>query len=66
MFLNLNQLRKIDKYTVRGSVFCLLSISLVLYELYAVSPPRLALIAGYALTFIFGVFTIITRHKRPN
>lgn len=55
-----------DRNLVHGSIFCILSVLLSFYEIYTATAPRIALLAGYALTFCFGIFVILTRKIRPK
>ncbi|RMD99385.1 MAG: hypothetical protein D6814_05635 [Calditrichaeota bacterium] len=55
-----------DRYLIRGGLYAIISLSLACYEALTRSPVRYELIIGYGLVFIFGIFTIITRQKRPD
>ncbi len=55
-----------DRYLVRGALYAAISFFLAGYEALTHNPVRLELILGYGLVFLFGVFTILTRHKRPG
>lgn len=53
-----------NRYFVRGFLYAAVSMLLALYETATHEPVRLELLAGYAIVFAFGVFTIVTRKKR--
>ena len=55
-----------DKNLLRGSIFCILSVLLSVYEILTNDVPRFPLLAGYTLTFCFGVFVILSRNTRPK
>jgi len=56
----------VNRYFIRGALYAAISFSLAAYEALMNDPVRIELILGYALVFGFGVFTILTRHKRPD
>ncbi len=55
-----------NRYVIRGTLYAVISFVLAAYEALTHDPVRIELILGYALVFSFGVFTILTRHKRPD
>jgi len=54
----------VNKYILRGGLYAAISFTLALYETLTHQPIRFELIAGYGLVFLFGIFTILSRHKR--
>ncbi|MFQ5627449.1 MAG: hypothetical protein ACE5I1_01715 [bacterium] len=51
---------------MRGALFSGVSFVLALYETFTASSPHYELIFGYMLVFAYGIFIILTRHKRPE
>lgn len=57
---------KTNRYVIRGVLFSGVSFALVIYEIITTTSPRIELIVGYFFVFAYGVFIIVTRHKRPD
>lgn len=55
-----------NRYLIRGIFFSCASLGLAVYESIMVAPPRVELFLGYGLVFAYGIFTILTRHRRPG
>jgi len=56
----------LNKYAIKGSLYALVSFALAMVEALTHQPPRIELLIGYALVFVFGIFTILTRHLRED
>lgn len=55
---------KFDRYLLRGLIFMVVSLSLAVYEAAFRTTPSYEVIAGYALVFGYGIFSVFTRQKR--
>jgi Ca2+/Na+ antiporter len=51
---------------MRGVLFSVVSFALVIYEIIVANSPRIELVVGYFFVFAYGIFTIVSRHKRPD
>lgn len=56
----------LDRYILRGLLFSIASLALALYEVLSKGKPSWLLIIGYGFVFIYGIFVIVTRERRPD
>ena len=55
-----------NKSAIKGSLYALAGFVLAMVEALTHKPPRIELIVGYALVFVFGIFIVATRQLREH
>ncbi len=55
----LKETRAMNRYAIRGIVYCSVSISLLSYELISQDQPRFFLLFMYAVVALFGLYLIL-------